>query len=327
MSTNILRVGTRASRLALAQTGQVAERLRQAGHDVVIETISTSGDTRGDQPVAVLGNDGVFVRELERALLDGRIDVAVHSLKDMPTAPVEGLVIACVPARATPFDAIVSLAHQSLAALPPGAVVGTSSIRRVMQLAALRPDLVVKPIRGNVDTRLGKLDAGDYDALVLAAAGLERIGLGERVTALLEPPAFWPAVGQGALGLQVRANDGPSRDAVGVLDDPDTHVSVLAERMCLAQLAGGCLVPVAGFASIEGGNLRLGAQVLELHEQEVRAITIEETVDLGGASPTEIRGFAENCGARVAAKLLDAGAGGMLSRMRATMAPGASGQG
>jgi hydroxymethylbilane synthase len=327
VSTSVLRVGTRASRLALAQTGQMAERLRQAGHEVVIETISTRGDTRGDQPVAVLGNDGVFVRELERALLDRRIDVAVHSLKDMPTAPVDGLVIACVPSRATPFDAFVSHTHESLAALPSGAVVGTSSIRRVMQVAAVRPDLVIRPIRGNVDTRLGRLDAGDYDALVLAAAGLERLGFGDRVAALLEPPGFWPAVGQGALGLQVRADDDMAREAVAVLDDADTHLAVLAERSCLAQLAGGCLVPVAGFATIQAGQLRLGARVLEQRGHEIREISVEEVVVIQGVSPAEVRGLAENCGATVAEKLLDAGAGDMLARMRAMVASGAANQG
>ncbi len=327
MSTQPLRVGTRASRLALAQTGQMAERLRKAGHELVIETISTRGDTRGDQPVAVLGNDGVFVRELERALLDRRIDVAVHSLKDMPTAPVDGLIIGCVPARATPFDALVCRTHGSLAALPSGAVVGTSSIRRVMQLAAVRPDLVIKPIRGNVDTRLGRLDAGDYDALVLAAAGLERMGLGDRVTALLEPPQFWPAVGQGALGLQVRAEDAAARAAVAVLDHADTHLAVLAERNCLAHLAGGCLVPVAGYATIDVGQLRLGARVLEQRGQEIREITVEEVVAIQGVSPAEVRGLAENCGAAVADKLMDAGAGDMLARMRAMVASGAADQG
>jgi hydroxymethylbilane synthase len=302
----------------------MAERLRQAGHEVVIETITTRGDTRGDQPVAALGDDGVFVRELERALLDHRVDIAVHSLKDMPTAPVEGLAIASVPARATPFDALVCRTHDSLDDLPPGAVVGTSSIRRITQLAAVRPDLVITPIRGNVDTRLGRLDAGDYDALVLAAAGLERIGLGARVTALLEPPRFWPAVGQGALGLQVRVDDDAAREAVAAVDDADTHVAVLAERSCLAQLAGGCLVPVAGFATIAAGQLRLGARVLEQSGHEVREITVEATADLQGVTPADVRCFAENCGVKVAAKLLDAGAGAMLARMRAMPVNGAS---
>ena len=324
MSTKPLRVGTRASRLALAQTGQMVDRLRRAGYDVVIETVSTRGDTRGDQPVAALGHDGVFVRELERALLDGRIDVAVHSLKDMPTAPVDGLVIASVPERATPFDALVCRAHESLASLPSGAVVGTSSIRRVTQLALARPDLVIKPIRGNVDTRLGRLDADDYDALILAAAGLERIGVVDRITTLLEPPVFWPAVGQGALGLQVREDDVAARAAVATLDDAATHLAVLAERSCLAKLAGGCLAPVAGFARVVAGQLRLGARVLEQRGRDVCEITMEEAIALPAESLTAIRDLAEQCGARVASKLLEAGADTMLARMRDVSTPGRS---
>jgi hydroxymethylbilane synthase len=288
----------------------------------MIETISTRGDTRGDQPVAALGNDGVFVRELERALLDGRIDVAVHSLKDMPTAPVEGLVIGCVPTRATPFDALVSNEYASLDALPAGAVVGTSSIRRLTQLAAARPDLTIKPIRGNVDTRLARLDAGDYDALVLAAAGLERMGLGDRVTMVLEPPSFWPAVGQGALGLQIRADDVVARAAVASVDDLATHLSVLAERSCLARLAGGCLVPVAGFATVEDGRLQLGVRVLEQQGGRIHEMTVHETTPLQGDSPDMMMRSAENCGGRAAAKLLEGGAGDMLTRMRALSASG-----
>jgi hydroxymethylbilane synthase len=319
---NPLRIGTRGSRLALTQTGQTAELLRQAGREVVIETISTRGDTRGDQSVAALGNDGVFVRELERALRDGRIDVAVHSLKDMPTAPVEGLVIGCVPARATPFDALVCRNHGSLEDLPPGALVGTSSVRRVMQLAATRPDLVIKPVRGNVDTRLGRLDAGDFDALVLAGAGLERMGLGARVTTLLQPPTFWPAVGQGALGLQIREDDDVSRNAVAAIDDLATHLAVLAERSCLARLAGGCLVPVAGLATVSTGQIRLAVRVLEQQGSEIRELNVAEATEFQDDSPADMKRVAEHCGRSVAAKLLEAGAGGMLARMRAMVAGG-----
>lgn len=322
MTTKLLRVGTRASRLALAQTGQMAERLRQCGHDVVIETISTRGDTRGDQPVAALGADGVFVRELERALLDGRIDVAVHSLKDMPTAPVAHLTIASVPARATPFDALVCRSSASLESLSPGAVVGTSSIRRVTQLAAARPDIVIKPIRGNVDTRLGRLDVGDFDALILAAAGLERMGLAERVTMHLEPPVFWPAVGQGALGLQVRADDVSAIAAVGDLDCAETHAAVLAERSCLSELAGGCLAPVAGHARVMDGRLQLGGRVLEQVGAEVRAVTVFDEIDIQELPVAAIRGSAIELGRRVAMKLIESGAEEMLSRMRASVHAG-----
>ncbi len=311
-----LRVGTRGSRLALGQTGQIVERLKQAGCEVVIEVISTRGDSRGDEPVAVLGSDGVFVRELERALLDGRIDVAVHSLKDMPTAAVPGLVIGCVPARATPFDALVSHAGSSLETLPPASTIGTSSVRRATQIAAARPDLVIRPLRGNVDTRIARLDAGDYDALVLAAAGLERLGLADRVTALLEPPVFWPAVGQGALGLQIRSDDERAAQGITSLDDAATHAAVRAERSCLAELAGGCLAPVAGFARFTGERLHLGARVLEQDGHHVREVTVEEDVAFGDLTAPALRDEADALGRRVASRLLSRGADAMLVRMR-----------
>jgi hydroxymethylbilane synthase len=311
-----LRVGTRGSRLALGQTGQIVERLMQTASDVVIETITTRGDTRGDQPITALGSDGIFVRELERALLDGRIDVAVHSLKDMPTAPVNGLVIGCVPARATPFDALVSQAGYTLDRLPIGATVGTSSVRRAVQLVAARPDLVIRPLRGNVDTRLKRLDAGDYDALILAAAGLERLGLGHRVTALLEPPIFLPAVGQGALGLQIRCGDDQTLRGLAPLDDLATHTAVLAERSCLAEMAGGCLVPVAGFARIDADRLRLTVRVLEQEGTQVREMTVEDEIALDDRLSVTAREAAEALGRRVAGRLLAAGAGDMLARMR-----------
>ncbi|NDC62495.1 MAG: hydroxymethylbilane synthase [Planctomycetia bacterium] len=245
-----IRVGTRASALARTQTGWVVDRLREAsaaGHPgFVIETIATQGDARADVPVSRIGGDGVFVRELERALLDGRIDAAVHSLKDMPTAETPGLVLASVPRRATPFDVLVGRLQPTLESLPPGAVVGTSSIRRVVQVRALRPDLEIRDIRGNVDTRLRRLDAGDYDALVLAGAGLERLGLAHRITQILRPDAFWPAVAQGALAVQCRVDDRATRGVLEAVDDPATHLAVRAERACLAALAGGCLAPAGG---------------------------------------------------------------------------------
>lgn len=307
-----LRIGTRGSRLAVAQTSQIVDRLRGLGRNVVVETISTRGDARGDMPVAMLGGDGVFVRELERALLDDRIDVAIHSLKDMPTAAVPGLEIACVPARATPFDVLVGQPGDTLATLPAGARVGTSSIRRVLQLKAARPDLDVQPIRGNVDTRLARLDAGDYRCLVLAAAGLERLGLAARITAILAPPDFWPAVGQGALGLQIRAGDKAAWQAIAPLDDVATHLAVRAERSCLAELAGGCLAPVAGWARLDpDGSLRLGARVLEQTDDAVGNVLAED------AAATRDGPAAQALGRRVAASLLAAGAGPMLERMRA----------
>lgn len=315
------RIGTRGSGLALAQTGQFADRLRALGVAVEIEVITTRGDVRGDRPVAALGEDGVFVRELERALLDRRIDIAVHSLKDLPTADVEGLAIACVPERASPFDALVGQPDDSLENLPPRAIVGTSSIRRVAQIKALRPDLDVRPVRGNVDTRLGRLDRGDYRCLILAAAGLERLGLGQRITRLLTPPAFWPAIGQGALGIQVRSDDEAAAAAVEQLDHPATHAAVVAERSCLAALAGGCLAPVGGWARLDdAGRLALGGTVLECRHDRVTQVTIERFCPWSGGelvgSARPGHNSAVSLGRQVADDLLAEGAGMMLQRMR-----------
>lgn len=321
-----LRVGTRASTLAQTQTGWVVDRLRALGIDAEIETMSTRGDERRDRPVASIGGDGVFVRELEQALLAGRIDAAVHSLKDMPTAETPGLLLACVPARATPFDALVGRTAATLEALPAGAVVGTSSIRRIAQLRAVRPDLVAAPLRGNVDTRLRKLDAGDYDALILAAAGLERLGLSARITQLLEPPTFWPAVAQGALAVQVRADDSVAAAAVMPLDHRPTHAAVIAERRLLGRLAAGCLAPVGGFARMGiDGRLVLGGCVLDIAEgsDEVRRVTAEAigSMPMPSVDSPQVSGHvaAENLGDEVARQLLAAGAEPMLAHMRQRM--------
>jgi hydroxymethylbilane synthase len=321
-----IRLGSRASALARTQTGWVAERMMAAGADVRIETISTQGDARQDIPVARIGGDGVFVRELEQALLEGRIDAAVHSLKDMPTATTPGLVIASIPERATCFDAVVGRTAGTLADLPPGAVVGTSSIRRIAQVLAIRSDLLVKPLRGNVDTRLRRLDAGDYDALILAAAGLERLGLAGRITHLLRPPAFWPAVSQGALAVQVRADDRRARDAVAVLDHPVTHAAVIAERRMLADLAAGCLAPVGGWARLhDDTRMTLGGCVLEvdLVSRVARRVVAEATVAVStlagrGLDRAELSltRAMESLGASVAADLRARGADTMLERMR-----------
>jgi hydroxymethylbilane synthase len=307
-----VRVGTRTSALARAQTDWVAGRLRALGVGVAVELIDTRGDERGEVPIEKIGGDGVFVRELERALLEQRIDVAVHSMKDLPTAETPGLVIACVPRRATPFDAFVGRTAPTLQGLPAGAIVGTSSIRRVVQVRALRPDLVVRPIRGNVDTRLRKLDGGDYDGLILAGAGLERLGLGGRVTQVLEPPSFWPAVAQGALALQTRAADDRTRAVIAPLDDAATHQASQAERACLAALAGGCLAPIAAWARVDGrGDLRLDACVFE--ERDGRVSMLHAEAAGSPASP------ATAVGQSVAHLLRGRGADDMLARMRAAV--------
>ena len=296
--------------LARTQTGHVADALRALGHAVTIEAISTRGDTVTDVPIAGIGGgDGVFVRELERALLDGRIDAAVHSLKDLPTVVPAGLALASVPRRATPFDAFVGRSASTLAGLPSGAVVGTSSVRRVMQLAVLRPDIAVEALRGNVDSRLARLDAGAFDGVILAAAGLERLGLAGRISELLQPDRFWPAIGQGALVIQTRADDAVARAVVAMLDDPPTHAAVRAERACLAGLAGGCLAPIGAWAHDVDGRLRLGACVLGPHGGRVERLSTSVIAD-DGETP-------EAVGARAATALLAQGAEDLLAAGRA----------
>lgn len=317
ISARPIRVGTRASLLARTQTEWFVAQLRRLGQAVEVETISTQGDTRSDVPIAAIGGDGVFVRELERALLERRIDVAVHSLKDMPTEETAGLEVSCVPVRATPFDVLVAREPCTLESLPAGAVVGTSSVRRVAQVRALRGDLVIRPLRGNVDTRLRRLDAGDYDCLVLAGAGLERLGLGGRITHTLEPDGFWPAVSQGALGVQIRRDDDRLRAALAPLDDPATHRAVRAERSCLATLAGGCLAPIGGWArEMADGRLVLGACVLEFDGAKVRRVVAEASTMIRDEDARDVSAAAEALGRKVAALLLAQGADRMLARMR-----------
>ncbi len=233
--------------MARWQAQWVSDALTAAGHLTTLVPITTRGDTQQSAPVELIGERGVFTKELQRALLAGEIDVAVHSLKDLPTEPVPGLILAAVPERESPLDVVVSREGAQLMELPAGAKIGTGSLRRQSQLLYLRPELVVLPIRGNVDTRLRKLDDGEFDAIVLAEAGLRRLGLDGQITQFLAPPEFLPAVGQGALGLEMRV-DSPLRAAVAALGDPQTHVTVIAERTFLAALAGGCLAPIGGWA-------------------------------------------------------------------------------
>ena len=312
-----IRLGTRASLLARTQTEWVVDQLRRHGHPVEIVTISTQGDSRVDVPISAIGGDGVFVRELERALIEHRIDAAVHSLKDLPTEASPGLSIACVPVRAMPFDVLVALEPCTVESLPRGAVVGTSSVRRVTQLKAIRGDLEVRPLRGNVDTRLRRLDAGDYDCLILAGAGLERLGLAKRITHVLRPDAFWPAVSQGALGVQVRTDDIRLWEALKPIDDPETHQAVRAERSCLAALAGGCLAPIGAWGRYEAdGLLTLGGCVLEETGNRVLKIEAAVRAEAGGDSRV-LSDLPERLGKQLADMLLSRGAAAMLARMRA----------
>jgi hydroxymethylbilane synthase len=250
----MLTIGSRGSQLALWQARWIQGRLAAFGEDTRIEIIKTTGDKITDVPLAKVGTKGLFTKEIEEALLDGRIDLAVHSLKDLPTAVPEGLVIAAVPEREDPRDALVG---RKLADLPPGAKVGTSSLRRVAQIRALRPDLVIESVRGNVDTRLRKLDEGMYDAIVLAAAGLKRLGWESRIAEVLPPEIMCPAVGQGALAVETRGDRGSGQQVCARLDHETTRVAVTAERALLGALGGGCQVPIGAYATCGAETLRL----------------------------------------------------------------------
>ena len=260
--SNLVRLGTRASALARWQADWVAARLREAGVDVEMVLITTEGDARSG-PIGQLSGQGVFTKEIQRALLDDRIDLAVHSLKDLPTDPIDGLQLAAVPPRESPRDAFVSGNGLGLKELAAGACIGTGSMRRQAQLLFARPDLQVKGIRGNVETRLRQLDEGHYDAIVLAEAGLKRLGLAERITELLDYEVLLPAIGQGALGLEIRAGDDATLESVVKLDHLPTHQAVLAERTLLADLHGGCLAPIGAWGRVADDLLTLDAVVLD----------------------------------------------------------------
>ncbi|MDO7678540.1 MAG: hydroxymethylbilane synthase [Planctomycetota bacterium] len=312
-----IRVGTRGSALAKTQTEWVVAHIQQQGIAVEIIEVSTRGDLRGDIPIRQIGSDGVFVRELELALQTGRIDAAVHSLKDLPTILTEGLSLAIIPERATPYDVLVGKTARTLATLPTGSCVGTSSVRREMLLRLERPDLVVKPIRGNVDTRLKNLDAGSCDAIMLAGAGLDRLGLGGRITEILAPPRFWPAVGQGALVIQVRTDDDVTKSKLQFLNHATTHLEIMAERTCLASLAGGCLVPIGALATHAGQELTLGACILEERDGSIRKIEVTLSTSASLAQGLSSEQKATNLGRMVAARLIEEGALEMLASMRA----------
>lgn len=252
----VLRVGSRGSALAVTQARQVLadlERL-QPGLRIELVTITTRGDVQTHAPLHEVGGKGLFVKEIEEALLAGEIDLAVHSAKDLPAELPEGLGIIVYPRRADPRDALISRSGLPLMQLPEGARVGTSSLRRVFQLRYLRPDLQIEPLRGNVDTRLRRLAEGRFDAIVVAAAGLERLGLADRVTEFLDPTTFVPAVGQGSLALEARLDDEHTARLVACLHDADTAVALQAERAFLARLEGGCQVPAGAYARLEGGQ-------------------------------------------------------------------------
>ena len=296
----MLVIGSRGSQLALWQANWIAARLAELGQQTRIEIIKTTGDKITDVPLAKVGTKGLFTKEIEEALLDGRVDLAVHSLKDLPTELPEGLAIAAIPQREDPRDAVVGGTLRSLTA---GARVGTSSLRRAAQLRAMRKDLKIESVRGNLDTRVRKLDDGQYEAIVLAAAGLTRLGWAERIAETLSPEVMCPAVGQGALAVETRA-EGLPREICRALDHAETRVAVTAERAVLASLGGGCQVPIGAYARVSGEMLQLIGVVIAPDGERVVRKSGQDAV-----------AGAEELGRRVGAALLADGAREILDQV------------
>ena len=273
----VLKIGTRQSLLALWQSNHIAACLRKQYPEceVVLKKIVTKGDRILDVPLAQIGGKGLFTKEIEEDLLSGEVDLAVHSLKDMPTVLPEGLCLTAITERANVGDAFVSNKYDSFAELPLGAVVGTSSLRRKAQLLAARPDLTIRDLRGNVDTRLRKLDEGLYDAVILAAAGLERLGHGDRIKAVIPSDVCLPAVGQGALAIECRTDDAEVRQMLDFLNDMPTVHATNAERAFLGLLEGGCQVPIGVHADVEGDKIKIEAIIAALDGSTVLRDTIE----------------------------------------------------
>jgi hydroxymethylbilane synthase len=292
-------IGTRGSQLALWQAEWVQRQLKQIAPDlsVVLKRIQTSGDKIQDVPLAKVGGKGLFVKEIEEALLKNDIDLAVHSMKDMPAVLPSGLHIICVPEREDPRDALLAGDKKKLDALPLGARVGTSSLRRQAQLLHVRPDLQIKMLRGNVDTRLRKLQENHFDAIVLAASGLKRLGWDEHITECLPVDVSLPAIGQGALGIEGREDDGFVRNLVSRLEHQPTRVTVMAERALLKRLEGGCQVPIAGHAVLQGESLTLDGLVISLDGKRYVRYALSGSMS-----------EAESLGTKVAEGLLDRGA-------------------
>jgi len=301
-------VGTRGSRLSLAQTRQVLESLREIRPDLEFEVriIRTAGDVERRRPLYAMGRKGIFEKEIDLALIRGKIDMAVHSLKDVPTLRGdEGVVIAAIPKRASPFEALVSKDGVPLERLPPGAVVGTSSLRRMVQIRFLRPDLEVRPMRGNVDTRLRKVERGDFHATVLAYAGLERLGLSGLAAQVFSPETFLPAAGQGAIAVVTRDDRDDLLDLLRGIDHPPTRAEVTAERSLVAAVQGGCHFPIGAYARAEGGRLVLHGCIFSVDARRKIEVRVE------GAP-----GGAEELGRKAARMLAERGADEMKAQWR-----------
>ncbi len=264
-----LSIGSRGSQLALWQANHISALLRERGHEVELEIIKTTGDKITDVALAKVGTKGMFTKEIEDALAEGRVDLAVHSLKDLPTELPPGFELAAVTTRVNPRDVFLSVKYESIECLPQGARVGTSSLRRQAQLKAVRPDLEIHPLRGNVDTRVRKLEQGEYDAIILAAAGLTRLGKTELVKEVLSEDFMCPAAGQGALGIEIRAGDTEIGKHLEFLNDADARAATTCERALLNKLGGGCQVPIGAFAEMRDGSLHLAAIVARPDGSEV----------------------------------------------------------
>lgn len=304
----ILKIATRQSPLALWQANFVKERLENIHPTLTVELVPmvTKGDVILDTPLAKIGGKGLFVKELENALLEKRADIAVHSMKDVPMQFPEGLELSVICKREDPRDAFVSNHYGSLDELPEGAIVGTSSLRRQCQLKQLRPDLDIRSLRGNVGTRLNKLDDGEYDAIILAAAGLIRLGMKERIASFIDVTTSLPAAGQGAVGIECRSDDHLVQALLSPLADEETTVCVKAERAMNERLQGGCQVPIGGYAVLENNQIYLRALVGELDGSSI--------IQAEGKSAVE---KAEELGIRIAEQLLEQGADHILAKVYA----------
>ena len=307
--TDVLRIATRQSPLALWQAEYVKARLveNQPGLQVELVKMVTQGDKILDTPLAKVGGKGLFVKELEVGMLQGEADIAVHSMKDVPVEFPDGLHLAVICPRENPFDAFVSNDYQQITDLPQGAKVGTSSMRRQCQLRAWRPDLEILDLRGNVNTRLRKLDENNYDAIILACAGLIRLGFSDRIKQSLPASLSLPAIGQGAVGIEARVGDQRVLDLIAPLNDPDTRICVAAERAMNARLEGGCQVPIAGFATLNEGKLNMSGLVGRPDGKEIISGSI-----------TGLPAEAETLGTNLAEDLLSRGAGEILSEVYAS---------
>lgn len=302
----ILKIGTRGSKLAIAQSQWVKKRIEARHADIRVELVKirTTGDKILDSPLSQVGGKGLFVKEIEEALLSKQVDMAVHSMKDVPAQLPEELMLCNFPEREDPNDALLSTGAQSIDTLLPCSRVGTSSLRRSAQLLHMRPDLVLVPLRGNVDTRLRKLESGEVDAIVLAAAGLKRLGLEDRISHIIPREQILPAIGQGALGLEVRRYDKRIIDLLDFLNHEPTEIAVRAERSFLIELEGGCQVPIAGFASLDADTVLLKGMVAELDGSRIVRDEIAGSKDQ-----------AEEIGIKLARRLLESGAKEILERI------------